>query len=337
MSATQQPTKPAAPAADDMAGPGRIITRLRGGLRGPVIGLIVIVGIMSLLSPYFLTYQNFLNLLNQIGEIGVMAVGEALVIITGGIDLSVGSTLAASLMVSAWLWQFHGFPFPLSVVAGLVVGTLIGVLNGLLATFGKVQPFVATLATMSAGAGLALYITNGNTISGFPTWFTDLTNGRFFGVLPIQDLLLLVIFIGAAFWLRARPGGRALYAVGGNEEVARLAGISIRAAKIRVYAISGLLAAIAAMIVGARLDSAQPTSGSTDLLSVIAAVVIGGASLSGGSGSMLGTFVGLLIIGVVDNGLALLNVSPYLQEMLLGAIIVLAVMTDRAQKKRGKR
>jgi ribose transport system permease protein len=309
------------------------IAQLRRGVGGPVIGLIALVAVMSVLSPYFLTPHNLLNVLNQVGEIGVMAVGEALVLILGGIDLSVGSTLAVSLMVAAWLWQDQHLPFALGVVVGLAVGALVGLVNGLLSTYGKVQPFIATLATMSAGAGMALYVTGGNTISDFPTWFLQLTNGHILGFIPIEDILLLSVFGVSAFYLRARPNGRALYAIGGNEEVARLSGLPIRSMKIRVYVISGLLAGVAGMLVGSRLNSAQPTSGSADLLSVLAAVVIGGASLTGGSGTMFGTLVGLLIIGVVNDGLALLNVSPYLQQVVLGAVIVIAAMTDRARKK----
>ncbi|MGO4807163.1 ABC transporter permease [Arthrobacter sp. 2MCAF15] len=305
------------------------IKQLAKSIPGPVIGLIVICIAMSLLSPYFLTPNNLINVLSQVSYIGMMAVGAALVIILGGIDLSVGSTMALSFMATAFLYKEVGLPFLLAMICGLLLGAFIGLVNGLLVTFGHVQPFIATLATMFAGAGLALYITNGNPVIGFPGWFLGLSRFRLMGI-PLQVYLMLLVFILAALWLRYRPSGRQLYAIGGNEEVARLSGIGVRLAQTRVYVIAGFLAALAGLAAGARLDSAQPTAGSaSDLLSVIAAVVIGGASLSGGVGSMFSTFIGLLIIGVLNNGLTLLNVSPNLQPVVIGVVIVLAVISDR--------
>jgi ribose transport system permease protein len=269
----------------------------------------------------------------QNADIGIMAVGAALVILIGGIDLSVGSTLAVSLMTSAWLFREQGLPFTVCVVAGLAVGAIVGLVNGVLSTYGRIQPFVATLATMSAAAGLALYITNGNPINGFPSWYLAITSTDMLG-LPLEGIILVLTYLVAAYWLRFRPSGRALYAVGGNAEVARLSGLNVTRLKIGVYVIAGLLAAFAGMIVGSRLDSAQPTAGTADLLNVIAVVVIGGASLSGGSGSMLNTFIGLLIIGVLNNGMSLLNVSPNLQPVVIGVAIIVAVLTDRASRSR---
>ena len=295
---------------------------------GPLLGLIVVVVALSLASPYFLTARNIVNVLSQISDIGIMAAGSALVIITGGIDLSVGAVLAASVMVNAWLYTAVGVPFPLAVLAGLAFGALIGVINGALSTYAGIQPFVATLATMSACSGFALFITDGHPITGFPDWYDAITAIRLFGI-PFEAIILGVIFLIAAFWLRFRPSGRALYAVGGNEEVARLSGLNVRLIRVGVYAVAGLLAAVAGIVVQSRLDSAQPTAGVNDLLSVIAVVVIGGASLAGGSGSMLGTFIGLLTIGVLRNGMDLLNVSPNLQPVVIGAAIIFAVMTDR--------
>ena len=185
---------------------------------------------------------------------------------------------------------------------------------------------------MGAAAGLALYITDGNPISGFPDWFLALTQERFLGV-PLDGYILVGVFLVTGAWLRYRPSGRALYAIGGDEEVARLSGIRVRALKIWVYVIAGLLAALAGIITGSRLVSAQPTAGVAQLLNVIAVVVIGGASLSGGSGGMFGTFVGLLIIGTLNNAMALLNVSPNLQPVVIGIAIIAAVMTDRGTAK----
>lgn len=320
---TEQPGTPV-PAGSS----GRRASDFARAIPGPLVGLVVIVVVMSFLSPFFLTPRNLFNIVNQVSDIGIMAVGAALVIIIGGIDLSVGSTLALSLMTSAFLYRFEGMPFTVAVVAGLLLGALVGLVNGLLITYGRVQAFVATLATMSAGAGLALFITDGNPITGFPSWFLALTTTDVLGI-PLEGIILASVYLTAAFWLRFRPSGRALYAIGGNEEVVRLSGINVRALKIRVYVTAGTLAALAGMVVGSRLDSAQPTAGTADLLSVIAVVVIGGASLAGGSGSMLGTFIGLLIIGTLNNGMSLLNVSPNLQPVVIGLVIIAAVMTDR--------
>lgn len=295
---------------------------------GPLLGLIVVLVALSLMSPYFLTTRNIVNVLSQISDIGIMSAGSALVIITGGIDLSVGAVLAASVMVNAWLYKAAGVPFPIAVLVGLTFGMLVGAINGALSTYARIQPFVATLATMSACSGFALFITDGHPLTGFPDWYDAITSVHVFGI-PFEAVILGTIFLIAAFWLRFRPSGRALYAVGGNEEVARLSGLNVPLIRVGVYAVAGLLAAIAGVVVESRLDSAQPTAGSNDLLSVIAVVVIGGASLSGGAGSMLGTFIGLLTIGVLRNGMDLLNVSPNLQPVVIGAAIIFAVMTDR--------
>lgn len=302
-------------------------------LPGPLLGLIAVMVVLSFMSPFFLTQRNLTNIVSQNADIGIMAVGAALVILIGGIDLSVGSTLALSLMTSAWLFRVQELPFTLCVLIGLLVGAGVGLVNGLLSTYGRIQPFVATLATMSAAAGLALYITDGQPINGFPSWYLALTSTDIVG-LPLEGIILVATYLVAAFWLRYRPSGRALYAVGGNAEVARLSGLNVTRIKVGVYVVAGFLAALAGLIVGSRLDSAQPTAGTADLLNVIAVVVIGGASLSGGSGGMLNTFIGLLIIGVLNNGMSLLNVSPNLQPVVIGVAIIVAVLTDRASRSR---
>ncbi|TLU71377.1 ABC transporter permease [Lichenicoccus roseus] len=321
------PAEPGTRASTDPGLRARLV-QISRQVPGPLIGLIVILVVFSFLSPYFLTTRNLLDIFSQISEIGIMAVGSALVIITGGIDLSVGAVLAVSLMLTAWLYRDFQIAFPIAMFAGLLLGALIGLLNGVLATYARIQPFVATLATMSACSGIALYITNGSPVTGFPDYFTALTALHIAGI-PLQTIILVSVYLIAAFWLKFRPNGRALYALGGNEEVARLSGLNVQRIKVGVYVIAGFLAALAGMIVGSRLDSAQPTAGLSDLLSVIAVVVIGGASLAGGSGSMLGTFIGLLIIGVLQNGMSLIDVSPNLQPVVIGAAIILAVLTDR--------
>lgn len=328
-SQTSQSEIPRTPSSDNS-------TRFRHIMRqvpGPLIGLIVIFIALSFLSPYFLTPRNLLNILSQVSAIGVMSVGALLIILLGGIDLSVGSVLAVSSMSMAAVYKMAGWPFEMALLVGLAVGALVGLTNGILTAYGKLQPFIATLATMSAAAGLALYITNGNPVTGFPDWFVAITTTSILGI-PIEAVVLLAVFAIAAFWLKFRPSGRALYAIGGNEEVARLSGLPVRRAKIMVYTIAGVLAAVAGLLVTSRLDSAQPTAGAADLLNVIAVVVIGGASLAGGSGSLLGTFVGLLIIGVLNNGMSLLNVSANLQPVVIGAVIAAAVLSDRKSSAR---
>lgn len=314
-------------------GPAGIAANVLRRVPGPLIGLLAVMIALSIMSPYFLTWRNLSNVITQNADIGIMAVGAALVILIGGIDLSVGSTLALSLMSSAWLYRAAGLPFELCVVLGLAVGATVGFINGVLSTYGRIQPFVATLATMSAAAGLALYLTNGNPINGFPEWYLGITSNDILGI-PLEGIIMVATFLIAAYWLRFRPSGRALYAIGGNAEVARLSGLNVTRIKIGVYVVAGFLAALAGVIVGSRLDSAQPTAGTADLLNVIAVVVIGGASLSGGSGGMLNTFIGLLIIGVLNNGMSLLNVSPNLQPVVIGVAIIVAVLTDRASRSR---
>ena len=239
------PTEAGRAAGRDMRSRARSIMRL---VPGPLLGLVVVVVALSLLSPYFMTTRNVVNVLSQISDIGIMAAGAALVIITGGIDLSVGAVLAASVMVNAWLYTTLHVPFPLAVLAGLAFGTLVGVVNGVLSTYARIQPFVATLATMSACSGFALFVTDGHPITGFPDWYDAITSIHVFGI-PFEAVILGAIFLFAAFWLRFRPSGRALYAVGGNEEVARLSGLNVRLIRVGVYAVAGLLAAVAGIVV----------------------------------------------------------------------------------------
>lgn len=328
MSQLLNPPTARMPRAPEDGAPRRRVIQALSKVPGPLIGLVLIIVVLSILSPYFLTLHNLFNILNQVASIGVMAAGALIVIIIGGIDLSIGAVVALTSITVGWLFKTVGLPFPVALIAGLALGAFCGLVNGVLATYGRLQPFIATLATSSAATGLALYVTNGNPVNGFPDWFQAITTTAVAG-LPLEGLILIALFVIAAVALRSRPMGRALYAIGGNEEVARLSGLPVRRIKILVYVTAGLLAAIAGQLISSRLDSAQPTAGVNDLLSVIAVVVIGGASLAGGVGSMLGTFIGLLVIGVLNNGLGLLNVSPNLQPVVLGAVIVLAVMTDR--------
>jgi ribose transport system permease protein len=312
---------------------GRWLTALTGGGTGPLIGFILLCVFLSLSTNTFLSFRNALNILDQITVLGIMAVGMSFVILTGGIDLSVGSVLALAMMVMGWLSNNMGVPLPVAVIVALVAAGLCGLVSGLLITAFKVPPFIATLAMMSVARGLANMITDGQQIVGFPDWFMSLAITRQFGVLTATVALMLIVLAAAWIFLRYRAGGRMLYAVGGNPEVARLAGINVRYVTIGVYVLAAILAGLAGVVLAARLDAVQPSSGFGYELDTIAAVVIGGMSLSGGSGSIGGTLIGVLIIGVLRNGLNLLNVSPFLQQVVIGVVIVLAVAAETFRRK----
>ena len=301
---------------------------------GPLLGLLALILVLALLSDRFLTLGNLFNILQQIAVLATLALGVTAVIITRGIDLSVGSVLALGAAVAGWTFAEAGLPMAVAVVAGLGTGALAGLVNGLLITFGRLPPFVATLAMLSVARGLALVVTDGRPISGYPDWFRWIATYDVLGVIPVSVLLVAFLYGLGWLYLRYRPGGRALYAIGGNEEVARLSGINVRAAKIKVYTVTGALAALGGLLLAARLNSAQPNAGFTLELDVIAAVVIGGASLSGGIGTVTGTFVGAMIMGVIANGLNLLGVSSFWQRVVIGAVIAAAVMSDTLRQRK---
>jgi ribose transport system permease protein len=313
--------------------PGRGLLAVLRGTAGPLVGLILLCVLLSLATDTFLSVRNALNILDQVTVLGVMAIGMTFVILIGGIDLSVGSVLALAMMVMGWLANVVGVPLPVSILIALVAAGLCGMVSGVLITAFRVPPFIATLAMMSVARGLANMITDGQQIVGFPDWFTTLAISRHFGILTATVALMLIILVVAAAFLRYRAGGRMLYAVGGNPEVARLAGIDVRLVNIGVYVVAAVLAGLAGIVLAARLDSVQPSSGFGYELDTIAAVVIGGTSLSGGTGTVGGTLIGVLIIGVLRNGLNLLNVSPFLQQVVIGVVIVLAVAAETLRRK----
>lgn len=307
---------------------------LSGGAVGPFIGLLALCLFLAFTSDTFLTLRNFLNVMDQITVIGVMALGMTLVILLGGIDLSVGSVLALSGMVLGYLGNNLGLPFAVGIVVALVVSGLCGAVSGLMITRLNMPAFIATLAMMSIARGIASIITDGQQIVGFPDWFSSLAIIRHFGLLSATVSVMIVLTVIFYVFLKYRPAGRALYAVGGNPEVARLAGIHVERATLLVYTTCALLAGLAGVILSARLDSAQPSSGIGYELDTIAAVVIGGASLSGGVGGIGGTVVGVLIIGFLRNGLNLLHVSPFVQQVIIGVVIALAVAADTIRARR---
>lgn len=316
---------------DRTAGRGLLATL--SGATGPLIGLILLCVFLSLTTDTFLSVRNALNILDQITVIGIMAVGMSFVILIGGIDLSVGSVLALAMMVMGYLTNMAGLPMPVSILLALVAAGLCGMVSGVLVTSFRVPPFIATLAMMSVARGLANMITDGQQIVGFPPWFMMLAIDRHFGVLTVTVALMLIVTAVAWAFLRYRASGRMLYAVGGNPEVARLAGINVNLVTIGVYVAAATLAGLAGIVLAARLDSVQPSSGFGYELDTIAAVVIGGTSLSGGSGGIGGTLIGVLIIGVLRNGLNLLQVSPFLQQVIIGVVIVLAVAAETFRRR----
>ena len=299
-----------------------------------LIGLIVFSVIVAFINSRFMTTSNILNILRQTSINAVIATGMTFVILTGGIDLSVGSILGFSGAVAAMMLA-SGVDSIIAIPVALIVGLVVGALNGVLISKGKLQPFIVTLATMTMLRGATLVFTDGKPIgTGFEAnsklfaWFG---NGYVLGI-PVPIIVIIVTFLVALFVLTQTKIGRYVYALGGNEEATKLSGVSTDKVKIFVYAISGMMAALAGIIITSRLSSAQPTAGSGYELDAIAAVVLGGTSLAGGTGTIVGTMIGALIIGVLNNALNLMDVSSYFQMLAKGSVILLAVLLDRKNK-----
>ncbi|WP_273430711.1 ABC transporter permease [Chitinibacter tainanensis] len=300
---------------------------------GPFLALLVLAAGLAITSPDFLTLGNLLNVFRQVSINALIAFGMTLVILLGGIDLSVGSILALSSVLTA-LMISHGIDPVAATGLGVLAGAGMGMVNGLVISKGKVAPFIATLGTMTILRGLALVFSEGRPITGLDSdFFTMLGGGYVAGLIPVPVVIMVVMF--GVFWfvLKRTVFGRHVYAVGGNEEAAVLSGIKTGQIKVWVYTLSGAMAATAGMILTSRLNSAQPTAGTGYELDAIAAVVLGGTSLTGGRGWIFGTLVGALLIGILNNGLNLLGVSSFYQQVIKGVVILLAVLLDRAGKK----
>ncbi|MFW5695375.1 MAG: ABC transporter permease [Alkalispirochaeta sp.] len=298
---------------------------------GMIIAFVLVCVIMWALTPHFLTPSNLLNVVRQSSIIGVMAVGVTFVILSGGIDLSVGSVMAVSGMIAAGTMQ-NGSGMFVGILVALGVGIAAGLVNGVLVTKGGITPFVVTLGMMSIARGATLIYSNGYPISGFSEAYRFIGGGVILGIPFPVIILFLVVLTGWAVLTQTRLG-RYAYAIGGNEETVKLSGINSDFFKTMVYVISGATAAISALILTSRLNSAGPTAGLTYELTVIAAVVIGGTSLSGGRGTVWGSLIGALLIAVINNGMNLLGISPYFQELVRGVIIILAVYVDRLREQ----
>ena len=301
---------------------------------GTVIGLAVLCAILWILTPYFLTVSNLLNVAEQTSINAIVAAGMTFVILSGGIDLSVGSLVALSGVVLGSALK-SGQPAALALLLAMLVGIACGLLNGALVSWGGLPPFIATLGTMSIARGAALVYTEGRPVSGFDESFGMLATGRV-AFIPAPIIVMVLVYLAAHLVLTRTTFGRYVYAIGGNEEATRLSGVAVRFHKTAIYGVSGLMSAIAAAILTARLNSAQPIAGMMYELDAIAATVIGGTSLMGGEGSLGGTLVGALIMGVLRNGLNLLGVSSFLQQIVIGGVIVVAVLLDTVLKRQNR-
>lgn len=300
---------------------------------GALTALIVLVIAMSALSGDFLTTDNLLNVGVQAAVTAILAFGVTFVIVSAGIDLSVGSVAALSATVLAWSATQHGVPVGIALLLAVATGIAAGLVNGFLIAYGKLPPFIATLAMLSVARGLSLVISEGSPIA-FPDSVSHLGD-TLGGWLPAPVLVMVVMGLIAAFVLGRTYIGRSMYAIGGNEEAARLSGLRVKRQKLAVYALSGVFAAAAGVVLASRLSSAQPQAADGYELDAIAAVVIGGASLAGGTGKASGTLIGALILAVLRNGLNLLSVSAFWQQVVIGVVIALAVLLDTLRRKAG--
>ncbi|MFJ7930379.1 ABC transporter permease [Peribacillus sp. NPDC096622] len=296
---------------------------------GPLLALVLLFIVITVLNPSFMEPNNILNLLRQTSINALIAFGMTFIILTGGIDLSVGSILALSSALMAGM-MVSGIDPILAILVGVLLGAIMGVINGILVSKGKMAPFIVTLATMTIFRGLTLVYTDGKPITGIgdSEMFQMLGRGYFLG-LPVPAVVMVIAFLILWFLLHKTSFGRKTYAIGGNERASRISGIKVDRVKVAIYGLAGTMAAIAGAILTSRLNSAQPTAGQSYEMDAIAAVVLGGTSLSGGKGRLFGTLVGVLIIGTLNNGMNLLGVSSFYQQVVKGAVILIAVLLDR--------
>jgi inositol transport system permease protein len=299
-------------------------------------GLLIVFGIIcliiSLITPQFLTVSNLTIIVTQVSINALLAFGVTFVIITGGIDLSLGSIVAVTGVTAAMLAHPDSYPVLIPIVMGLLAGLLMGAFNGFIITKSKIAPFIVTLGTMTIGRGLALILSDGRPVSNLSDSFNYLGSGTVFGI-PFLILIFILVFALCSIILSKTVLGRYIYAIGGNEQAARASGINIDRVKLSVYSISGLLAGLAGILLASRITTGQPNAGAGFELDAIAAVVIGGTSTAGGRGTMAGTLIGVLLIGVINNGLDLLNVTSYYQQVVMGIIIIGAVVLDSLNQK----
>jgi ribose transport system permease protein len=319
-----------------------------GGRRGPAVrlasllkirelnvltALIVVAALISLATPYFLTTDNLMGVFRSFSLTAIMSIGMVMVIVTGGIDLSVGSIMGLASLMTA-LGFTYGLPTPLCIAGGLLVGVVFGTFNGALITVIGLPPFIATLGSLSIGRGLMYIITHGVPLTpDVPDAFTVLGQG-YVGFVPVPVVIMLVMMIGFSILMRKTRFGRHIYATGGNEYASRLSGVKTRRVKLLVYMLSGLISSLAGVVSFSRYVSAEPASGFGSELDVIAAAAIGGASLAGGVGSVEGAIIGAALVGIISNGVVLLNINTYAQQTITGAVIIIAVSVDVLRSRR---
>jgi len=296
---------------------------------GIYLGFFFIFVLFSFSSPYFLKGRNISNILVQSSILAIIAAGETIVILTGGIDLSVGSIVALTSLFSAYVIVDMGQPVVTGIIMALILSGIIGLVSGVAISYGKVPAFIATLGMMSIARGGALALKSGQPIAGIPDAYENLATYEIFGFIPIFIIYFLVVYIIGYIFLVHTRHGRYIYAIGGNIDAARLSGVNVEIYKTLAYVICGFFAGIGGVLLTARLDYATPIAGIGYELDVIAATVIGGTSLAGGEGNIFGTFLGAVLIGTLRNGLTLLNVSSYYQQIIIGVVIVGAVFLDR--------
>ena len=305
-----------------------------GGNLSILIGLIVLCIFFGIATDKFFTAKNLINMLLQVSNIGTVAIGGMFVILTGGIDLSSGSMTAILGLFMAGFCVDNGMPVLLAIALGFLIGLGLGALNGLSVTRLGMSAFIVTLAMQSMLRGLGNVYSMGTSIFGMPKSFNYVGSSMVFGVIPLPVILLIILFVIAHLVLSRTVFGHQVYAIGGNRDAAYLAGIPVRRVELITYVIAGFTSAITALVLTGRLASALPTAAEGLEFSAISAIVIGGGSLSGGKGNMLGTFIGVLIIGVLNNGLNLLNISPFWSQFAQGLIIFMAVLIDAVNQRR---
>jgi ribose transport system permease protein len=298
-----------------------------------LVTLVLVCIITAILNPVFITPTNLINVVRQIAILGIVSSGMTMLMISGGIDLSVGTTLSLCGVMTGRVLAAGLGEIP-AILTGILVGALVGLVNGMIVAKTKVQPFISTLGMMSVLQGLALIATDGRQIPNLGGPLFEKIGGGMVGIIPVPIIILLTVVIASHLTLRYTRWGRNWYAIGGNEETAFLSGINVNLHKVAVYIITGLLVGVAAVTLTSRIGAALPLMGSGYELQSIAAVVIGGVSLTGGRGNMLGAFLGVLLLGVISNSLNMLNVSSFYQYISVGIIILIAVIANQYSQRR---
>jgi len=296
------------------------------------LAFLIIFIVFSLLNKNFLSINNILNIIVQSAIIAIIAVGQTMVILTSGIDLSVGSIVGA-VGIGIGLLMVSGVSIPLAVVLGVIMGIVFGLINGVIISYGRVPAFITTLGMMGIARGFGLALNEGKPVAGLPQSFEKIASTSVAGI-PSFVFYTLIIYVIMFFILERTKFGRHIYAIGGNRDAARLSGVKVKVVEMIVYLFSGLFSGLGAVLLTARLNYATPVAGTGYELDTIAAVVIGGTALSGGQGRIIGTLVGALMLGILRNGLTILNVSSFFQQIIIGAVIIIAVFMDKINEKK---